>query len=63
MVQNEIPDMKFISVADNPSGGTNFDAPLFKANEIMNKYKNQYDKFIVCLMTDGEANYPEAAIA
>ena len=44
------------------SGGTDFDAPLHMAKELMDKNNNSYDCFILVMMSDGEAGYPSDGI-
>lgn len=39
-------------------GGTLFGPPLDQALKIIKKNKDSYDQFMLCLMTDGEAEYP-----
>ncbi len=43
-------------------GGTLFGPPLNQALKIIKKNKDSYDQFMLCLMTDGEAGYPEKEI-
>ncbi len=43
-------------------GGTLFGPPLNQALKIIKKNKDSYDQFMLCLMTDGEAEYPTKEI-
>ena len=45
-----------------PDGGTDFGPPLAMAKTLMDKYHNNYDSFVLVMMSDGEADYPHAII-
>lgn len=45
------------------TGGNNdFNKPLWMALKFMEKSFDNFDKFVVCFMSDGACSYPSAAI-
>ena len=57
-----MPTQAIIKALDPPCGGTCFDPPLDMAKGLMEKYQNNYDSFVLVMMSDGEASYPSSAI-
>jgi Mg-chelatase subunit ChlD len=51
-----------LQALDPPNGGTDFDPPLHMAKDLMEKYQNNYDSFVLVMMSDGEADYPSAGV-
>ena len=59
---NEQPLADMINEIDFTGGSTNFEKPLIEALNIMHDYDTEFDKYVLCLLTDGESKYPAKAI-
>eukprot|EP00347_Sterkiella_histriomuscorum_P007511 403348639 len=56
--EDKIPDMKLLDQIKFVDGGNDFAEPLKYMKKCMNKYIDNYDKFVVCFMTDGQDRVP-----
>ena len=57
--QNKSADPSLINQLQFLGGGTDFNNPLQRALEIMQRFLSNFDKFQVFFLTDGIAAYPE----
>ena len=46
----------------NPTGGTDFNEPLINAAKILNSCVDDFESFVVVMMSDGLANYPKKGV-
>ena len=56
------PDLSLIDLIKFRSGGNDFDNPLFDAHRICKNNSNDYDKFLLVFMSDGEWSFPQSGI-
>jgi uncharacterized protein with von Willebrand factor type A (vWA) domain len=54
--------MGILKTLSDPIGGTDFNAPLNMAKDLMDKYEKSYDSFVLVMMSDGCASYPSEGI-
>jgi uncharacterized protein with von Willebrand factor type A (vWA) domain len=57
-IEAKIPTPGLVSGLSNPDGGTDFDPPLNKAKELMDKYEKSFDSFVLIMMSDGGSSHP-----
>ena len=64
MCAEALPSESILEAFQNikAEGGTDFGPPLQMAFQIMQQKVNDYDQFVVCLMTDGESQQPAQEI-
>ena len=53
--EEEEPDINLVHRIKYKGGGTNFDNPLFDAHTLCNKNQNEYSKFVLYFLSDGES--------
>eukprot|EP00347_Sterkiella_histriomuscorum_P023277 403335263 len=58
----QVPNQQLLRSISYVGSGTNFQDPLVKAYEIINQSLQNYDRHVICFMSDGQAPYPIQAI-
>lgn len=61
-IEAKIPTSALVNGLTSPSGGTDFDAPLNTAKDLMDKYEKSYDSFVLIMMSDGASSHPSEGI-
>lgn len=59
---NAVPNSNFAKSIPFTAGGTNFDVPLRQALANMKQHEQKYKSIVLCMMTDGQASYPNAEV-
>ena len=63
VIENQSPDPALMSRITYMGHGTNFEKPLSDAYRLAKRYESQSDRFVLLFLTDGTANYPNAAVS
>jgi Mg-chelatase subunit ChlD len=48
-----VPTPAILKTLAGPDGGTDFGPPLEMAEKLMEKYQNDYETFVLVMMSDG----------
>jgi hypothetical protein len=57
--ENKVPEVSLIDNLELNGIGTNFEKPLIKVKEIMEKHLNNFHTFHCCFLSDGLAPFPK----
>ena len=57
-----MPSQDILKELNGPGGLTDFNPPLDIAKDLLEKYQNSCDWFVLVMMSDGEANYPSVGV-
>jgi hypothetical protein len=60
--ENKVPEVTLTDSLKLNGRGTNFEFPLIKVKEIVEKYINHFHAFHCCFLSDGLAPFPKDAI-
>lgn len=56
--ENKVPEVSLIDSLELNGRGTDFEKPLIKVKEIVEKYLNNFHTFHCCFLSDGIAHFP-----
>eukprot|EP00347_Sterkiella_histriomuscorum_P024480 403330967 len=60
--EEKVPDLDLLDQIQYIGGNTSFSKPFNYMKECIQKHIENYDKFVVCFISDGEASYPQSQL-
>jgi hypothetical protein len=57
-IESKAPTPDILNKLADPAGGTEFGPPLDLAERLIDKYQDDFDSFVLVMMSDGCSDYP-----